>query len=1075
MSDIRAWLQAGGFERFSDLFEKNEVDLEALREMTDEDLKEMGLPLGPRVKLRKAIQALAAAAPGVETQSALPQPERQSMPHGEAERRQLTVMFVDMVGSTRLSGELDPEDMRQLLLDYQGAVSDAVSKHGGHIARYFGDGVLCYFGWPRAHEKSAEESVRAGLAATEAVAQLQTAANEPLAARVGIATGLVVVGDIVGEGSAEEEAVVGETPNLAARLQALAEPGQVVVSETTRRLVQDAFDVTSLGGVELKGFGAEVETFAVTNEKAPSVQFESGGSGHLTELVGREHELGMIQDRWERAMAGEGQAVLLLGEAGIGKSRIVRAFCESLEGVKHYRFRQRWTPFHSDTPFYGSVQHMLGIANFRPEDSDEDKLDKLEALLLDAKHVPIYAELLGVDASKRYGHHGLTSEQLRHETLHALADEAVSIARRRPLCMILEDAHWMDASSIELARLTFEKLRNERILVLLPARPEIDPSFANHPAFTRISLNRLGTREVHRIIRSVAGGKVLPPALVDDITSKTDGVPLFVEEVTKSVLESEHVTETEDAYELTVPVDSLQVPATLQDSLMARLDRQPSAKEVAQVAACLGREFDTEALRAITGFGEGVLMGALDQLREVDVVSRRGASAQNYRFRHALLCDAAYQSLLKAKRRQIHGRIVEFLESHGSREPEIVAQHAYQAGLIDKAVEKLREAASRDLTQSAHAEAAAHAEKAVRWLRELPDSPERAVREARLQNLAAYALIPNEGYSSVRTANAFDEAVRLALKAGDSTASVSTLTGQALVKMTQGDRPGLVSSTEKLWRISREDGHDFIRFYGAMMKGYTHILGLELHEGRRLVAEAKSLYVDEHERRGQRAGYPMWDSLRWWEQMGAWLEGDASYGEEISECLELARLGEHDTDRAAFVRSWCPTFYSLLALAQEDLDLAAALAARALALATEHDIRSYEGWSSSVLAIHEAARGDVERALEHFIAAGSRAAEVRFGWGMPTFRAELAKALLSRGRVEEARDFSRQAMEALAQTKELWWEPEVLRVQGDVCLAEGNREGAAAAYQKAIEVAKRHGASAWERRAQASLAALQSS
>ncbi|MEJ2340498.1 MAG: adenylate/guanylate cyclase domain-containing protein, partial [Gemmatimonadales bacterium] len=998
-----------------------------LRELTDDDLKEMGLPLGPRVKLRKAIQALAETS--AEAEGALPEPERESVPHGEAERRQLTVMFVDMVGSTRLSAELDPEDMRQLLLDYQGAVSEAVAKYGGHIARYFGDGVLCYFGWPRAHEKSAEESVRAGLAATDAVARLKTSTNEPLAARVGIATGLVVVGDIVGEGSAEEEAVVGETPNLAARLQALAEPGQVVVSETTRRLVQEVFDVTSLGGVELKGFGSEVEAFAVTEEKAPSVQFEAGGSGHLTELVGREHELGMIQDRWERAMAGEGQAVLLLGEAGIGKSRIVKAFCDSLRGVKHYRFRQRWTPFH----------------------------------------------ILGVDASKRYGHHGLTSEQLRHETLHALADEAVSIARRRPLCVILEDAHWMDASSIELVRLTFEKLRTERILALLPARPEIDPSFANHPALTRISLNRLGTREVHRIIRSVAGGKALPPALVDDITSKTDGVPLFVEEVTKSVLESEHVTETEDAYELTVPVDSLQVPATLQDSLMARLDRQPSAKEVAQVAACLGREFDTEALRAITGFGEGVVMGALEQLREVDVISRRGGSAHNYRFRHALLCDAAYQSLLKAKRRQIHGRIVELLESRGSSEPEIVAQHAYQAGLIDKAVEKLRDSALRDLSQSAYTEAAAHAAKGVRWLREEPDSPERAVREARLQTLAAFALIPTEGYSSIRTANAFDEAVRLALKTDDIRTSVLTLTGKALVNMTQGDRPALVSSTEELWRISCEGGHDFIRFYGAMMKGYTHLLVLELDEGRRLVAEAQSLFVDEHERRGQRAGYPMWDSLRWWEQMGAWLAGDASYESEISECLELARLGEHDTDRAPFVRCWCPTFYSFLALAEEDLDLAAALAERALALATEHDIRSYEGWSRSVLAIHEAAHGDVDRALERFAEAGAQAAEVRFGWGLPTFRAELAKALLSRGRVEEAKEFSRNAKEALAQTKELWWEPEVLRVHGDVCLAEGNRDGAAAGYQKAIEVAKRQGASAWERRAQASLAALQAS
>lgn len=1091
MSDIRDWLAARGFERFADSFEENEVDLEALRELTDADLKEMGLPLGPRVKLRKGIAAFAegvAEEAAVATQGSRAEARLRGIPGGKsegdaphaateaatpagAERRQLTVMFVDMVGSTRLSAELDPEDLRQLLLDYQSAVGEAVSKFDGHIARYFGDGVLCYFGWPRAHEKSAEEAVRAGLAVTDAVAGVQTAAKEPFAARVGIATGLVVVGDIIGEGASEEEAVVGETPNLAARLQGLAEPGQVVVSDTTRRLVAGAFTVGSLGSVELKGLG-EVEAFAVTGEESDASQFQALAFGRATELVGREHELAMVQDRWKRAMAGEGQAVLLLGEAGIGKSRIVQAFCESLEGVTHYQVRQRWTPFHTDTPFYGSVQHVLGVAQFRPEDTDDDKLDRLEALLLDEKHAPIYAELLGIDASKRYGPHGMTSEQLRYATLHAMADEIVTVSRRRPVCMIMEDAHWMDASSFELARVIFEKLGSERILVLIPARPEIDPSFANHPAFTRISLNRLGTQEVHRIIHSIAGGKALPPELVDDITRKTDGVPLFVEEVTKSVLESDHVTETDDAFELDVSVDSLEVPATLQDSLMARLDRQPSAKEVAQVAACMGREFDTEALQAVTGFKEGVLTGALDQLREVDVISRRGASPQNYRFRHALLCDAAYQSLLKAKRRQMHGRIVDYLESLPASEPEIIAQHAYQAGLIEKAVGQLREAASRDFMQSAYAEAAAHSERAVRWIRELPDSHERLVNEAKLQGMASYALIPNEGYSSPRTLASFDRAAEIALMAGDISISVSSLTGQALAKMTRGDRAGMVAAANELQRISNEDGRDYFRFYGAMMKGYAFILGGEIDDGRRLISEAKSLYVDEHERRGLRAGYPMWDSMMWWEQMGAWVAGDPAIDDEISECIERAALGKFDAERTAFARCWCPTFYTFLALANRDLDMAATLATRSLGLAIKHDIPTYEGWGRCVLAIREMADGDVEHAMGQFAAASAQVAALSFGWGQPTFRAEFAKALLGRGMVEEAKEVSRQAKEALIRTRELWWEPEVWRVAGDVCLAEGDRAGAETEYRKAIDVAQRQGSMAWQRRAETSLSGL---
>jgi class 3 adenylate cyclase/tetratricopeptide (TPR) repeat protein len=1069
MSEIREWLAAHGFERFSSVFEENEVDLEALRELTDDDLKEMGLPLGPRVKLRKAISALAE---GVEPPAAVEAPT-QELTHGDAERRQLTVMFVDMVGSTRLSAELDPEDMRQLLLAYQSAVSEAVTRHGGHIARYFGDGVLCYFGWPRAHENAAEESVRAGLAAAEAVEDLHTAAKTSLAARVGIATGLVVVGDIIGEGAAEEEAVVGETPNLAARLQGLAGAGQVVVSDTTRRLIAETFSVASLGDVELKGFSSDVDAFVVTGEKSSDAHFEARASSQVSDLVGREHELAMIQDRWQRALGGEGQAVLLLGEAGIGKSRIVEAFCEELQDEKHYRIRQRWTPFHTDTPLYGSVQHVLSIANFQPEDTDDIKLDKLEALLFEEKHVPIFAELLGVDASKRYGAHGLTSEQLRDATLHALADETVAIARRRPVCMILEDAHWMDASSFELARVTFEKLRNERILVLMPARPDLDPAFANHPAFTRISLNRLGTQEVHRIIHSLAGGKSLPAALVDDITAKTDGVPLFVEEVTKSVLESDHVIETADAFELAVPVDSLAVPATLQDSLMARLDRQPSAKEVAQVAACMGRDFDAESLRAITGFSEGVLTDALDQLCEVEVVSRRGIAPNlSYRFRHALLCDAAYQSLLKGSRRDIHARIVAHLESRSTSEPEIVAQHAYQAGMIEKAVADLRAAVSRDFGQSAYREASAHAAKALRWIQELPESEERLLAEAKLEVMQAYALIPHEGYSSQRTTRAFDRATDIALMTGDISISVPAMTGKALVRMTRGDHAHLASTTDELQRICDDDGRDYMRFFGAMMKGFALILRGELAEGRRLVAQAKSLYVDDHERRGLRAGYPMWDSLTWWEQMGAWLSADTSFDDAIAESMDLAVRGEHDLDRPAFARCWQPTFSTFIALGNSDLDLARALATRALDLSTTHDIPSYVAWNQCVLSIHEMAHGDVEQAFEQFRAAGRKAAETEFGWGQPTFRVEMAKAALARGRVEEARQICGEAADVLSTTRELWWQAEALRTEGDVCVAEGNRDGAERLYRKAIEIARAQGASTWERRAEASLAEL---
>lgn len=1077
-TDIARWLAAHGFERFTEVFIENEIDLEALRELTDEDLKELGLPLGPRVKMRKAIQALASDAgeesPPAEADSPPPQPE--PAPHAEAERRQLTVMFVDMVGSTELSRELDPEDMRQLLLDYQSAVAEAVTGYDGHIARYFGDGVLCYFGWPRAHENAAEEAVRAGLAITQAVASLPSPGTEPLAARVGVATGLVVVGDIIGEGASEEEAVVGETPNLAARLQGLAEPGEVVLSDTTRRLVDKAFTTSSLGAVELKGFSNDVCAFVVTGEQSPQAHFEARPRDETRQLIGREHELAMIRERWKRAVAGEGQAVLLTGEAGIGKSRIVQAFYEGLRGETHYRIRHRWTPFHTDTPLYGSIQHLLSAARFSPEDDDETKLDKLERILMDTTRAPVIAELLGLDGSARYGKLELSSEQLRYETLHALADETVDITSRRPVCMILEDAHWSDATSLELLRLIMDKVRTERFLALLPARPELESSLSSHPILTRITLNRLSTAEVHQLIGSVAGGKSLPQALVEDITAKTDGIPLFVEEVTKSVLESDHVTETEDAFELTVPVDSLAVPTTLQDSLMARLDRQPSAKEVAQVAACVGREFDTESLIAITGIGAPTLQGALDQLCEVDVVSRRGVAPDiRYRFRHALLCDAAYQSLLKAKRRDVHGRIVAFLESRDSSGPEILAQHAYQAGLHETAIQYLRAAASRDFAQSAYTEAAAHAARALRWIRELPESVTRLVTEAKLQVMLAYALIPHEGYSTPRTTEAFDRAADIARTTGDVSISVPALTGKALVRLTRGDHAELASTTDELERICNEDGRDYMRFYGAMMKGFAHLLRGEIEPGRQLLGEAKRLYVDDHERRGLRAGYPMWDSLTWWEQKGAWLAGDTTYDASIAESMALAVRGEHDLDRPAFARCWQPTFYTLIALANEDIDLAYRLTKRTRDLATKHAIPSYVAWSTTILAVHEMTRGSVELAFQHYREARAQTATSGFAWGQAAFQIEFAKALLGRGLVEEARELCGEATETLERTRELWWEPEVLRVDGDVCLAEGNRKGAEAAYRKAIEVAQAQGTLAWERRASASLAALTAS
>ena len=505
---------------------------------------------------------------------------------------------------------------------------------------------------------------------------------------------------------------------------------------------------------------------------------------------------------------------------------------------------------------------------------------------------------------------------------------------------------------------------------------------------------------------------------------------------------------------------------------MARLDRQQSAKELAQVAACIGREFDAESLHAISSLDAPALKDALDQLCEAEVISRRGIEpVMSYRFRHGLLCDAAYQSLLKAKRRLIHGRIVEFLAARPSSAPEIMAQHAYEAGLQEKAVDGLRTAASRALKQSAFAETVALTTKAVAWIEALPESDSKLAAETRLQIMLAWALIPHVGYSAARTTNAFSRAAELAREAEDRSRLVSALTGQVVVMMTRGDHALLASIADELQRIGDEADSDFVRFYSVMARGYQSMLRGDIEKGRHEIREAKALYDDEHERRGLRAGYPMWDCLSWWEGIGAWLAGDIAVADHLGRSVEKA-LSHDDLALSAFARCWVPVFHSLLALANQDLDLGLRLAQHALDLSNEHKIPSYVPWCKYVMAVHTMAHGEIESALEEFAAADALAAELEFGWAQPTFRTEFAKALLARGRVEEARQFCQEATEAISRTKELWWQPELLRTKGDVYLAEHKTDEAEAAYLKAIEVAQQQGARSWELRAETSLAEL---
>ena len=584
MGKLEQWLQDLDLVKYRDAFAENEITFEDLKYLTEDDLREMELPIGPRRRILRAI---------ADTE-AIDLPAEDSEVSGEsksgqaAERRQLTIMFCDLVGSTALSSNLDPEEMREVITTYQNIVAGAVTRFDGNVAKYMGDGVLCYFGWPRAHEDDAERALRAGLAIMEDLSSARTPHGEPLAARAGIATGLVVVGDLVGTAAAQEEAVIGETPNLAARLQGLAAPNTVAISDSTRRLLGQVFELQDLGPQTFRGIAEPIAVYSVLREAAIESRFEARRGDATLELVGRDEELALLLHRWQQACQGEGQAALISGEAGIGKSRLLRAFGDALKGKPHYRINYQCSPHHIDSPLYPVIQQLTRAAELEATDSDDVKLEKLEALIGLAtgdlgKSAPFVAALLDIDSVPRYGELDLTPQRMRTETLQALKAQLLGLAQGQPVFLVLEDVHWADPTTLEFIDHSLEEVSQAEVMILMTARPSFAHRIVSHPSVTSLVLNRLSRKSCMGIIDALTAGKVLPDDVLDAIISKTDGVPLFVEEMTKTVLEMEPQQEGGHDEYVDHQLRPLAIPSTLQDSLMARLDRHSMAKDVAQI------------------------------------------------------------------------------------------------------------------------------------------------------------------------------------------------------------------------------------------------------------------------------------------------------------------------------------------------------------------------------------------------------------------------------------------------------------------------------------------------------------
>src|SRR3954454_3437287 len=733
--DIAAWLQDLGLQQYVQAFRDNDIDAEVLPNLTAEDLISIGVTsVGHRRKLLDAIASFGMTVPTAVMASRSPGAPAQV----DAERRQLTVMFCDLVGSTALSTRHDPEDLRELIGSYHSAVTETVGRFDGFVAKFMGDGVLIYFGYPQAHEDDAERAVYAALAVIEAVGRLPP--REELRVRLGIATGLAVVGDLIGEGAAQERGIVGEAPHPSARLQALAKPNALVIAEATRRQIGELFDLEDLGPQQLAGFAEPQRTWRVLGESGEVNRFEALRSGE-TPLVGRDEEIELLRRRWEEAKSGEGRVVLISGEPGIGKSRLTAALLAHIESEPHARLRYFCSPHHQDSALYPFIAQLERAAGFARDDTVDAKLGKLRALLTggtrDAEDIALLSELLSLPSSAAALN--LSPQRKRERLFEVLLNQLEAEARCSPVLMVFEDVHWIDPTSRELLDLSIDRVRHLPVLLVITFRPEFQPPWGGRSHVMNMALNRLGERDGEALVNKLAGDMALTAEIVAEIVERTDGVPLFVEELTKAVLESAGQSDRVSAVLGVASHAAHSVPATLHASLMARLDRLgPAAKEIAQIGAVLGREFTYELIEPVAQRPERELQAILDQLGDAGLLFCRGtAPHSSYLFKHALVQDAAYSTLLRGRRQELHARVAAALEQHfadlAERQPELLAHPLTAAGNTDRAVAQWLKAGQHAAARLAYLEAIANLDRGLRLLHALPESPIRDGHEIQLQ------------------------------------------------------------------------------------------------------------------------------------------------------------------------------------------------------------------------------------------------------------------------------------------------------------------------------------------------------
>ncbi|WOH69411.1 AAA family ATPase [Bradyrhizobium sp. BWA-3-5] len=1074
MTGVTEWLESIGLSEYAERFGENGIEFSVLCDLTDQDLKELGVVLGHRRKMLRAIAEL--------EDTARPQPAKtaaESKQAGEGERRHLSVMFCEMVHSTAIAARLDPEDMRALIGAYHGCIAEVIGHYSGTIARYMSESALIYFGFPQAHEDDAERAVRAALALIDAVASIQNVA-ETLQIRIGIATGTVLLPELLIEKTLAEREVVGETPNLAARLQAMAEPGTVLICASTRRLTQATFCYRDLGLVALKGWTQPLQVYQVQGTSGVESRFEATHTAKLPPLFGREEEIELLLRRWRQATFDGGRMVTLTGEPGIGKSHIALALNERIQGESHITLRYFCSEHHTHSALFPFINQLERAAEFERGDSPQERRSKLDALLAQSTHNPehlaVLASLLALPVDDHYRLRDVTPQKRKEKTFAALLAQLDGLAAQQPVLLIFEDVHWIDPTSLELLAIAVEQVPLLRALMLITARPEFTPPWPSYPHTTTVPLTRLGRRDGAALVLRVTGGKTLPKEVMEHILAHTDGVPLFIEELTKMVLEGGLLQERYGEYVLDGPLPSFAIPTTLQASLMARLDRLSPVRDVAQISAVAGREFHYELVSAVAGLPKQRLDEALDQLVRSELVFRRGEIPNAvYTFKHALVRDAAYAGLLKSRRVQLHAAIARGLEQKfpevAQAQPEIVAYHYTQARNYVKALHYWYEAGKQSAARSAHNEAIGHLKEGLNQIPNIGEPMLRNKSELLLQISLGNSLRATKGWSTDSVKHAYTRALQLSKESGLDEHILPAVFGlwtwnfvRASLGEAQSLAEHLLKSTESadnsVYNVLAREALGFTLF----AQGKFSAAHAELERSISLCEDSKAAAYLELSAQDPRVHVRSYDS------MAVWMLGYPDRALRL--CAEARRYA--DASQHPFSEAIARTIGLRVHQLRGDAAVVAGEANAAVAFCEEHEFVHYlamalifRGWATADQGELEKGIAEIKEGLEKARATGALVLE-SYSLGL------LADAYIKNKRYRQAYDSLKQAELRLSgENSTRFYAAEIYRLLGETCLRSNqNLDQAEQYFCKGLEVAREQKARSFELRVSLSMCDL---